>query len=93
VHEHSGEFFLVLDGQADIWLREDGHERLVTLRTGDVFVVPKGTEHKPSSPGASVMMFGPSGTVSTGDRHKGEIPDYVDSTSGHAIADEPSLPA
>jgi mannose-6-phosphate isomerase-like protein (cupin superfamily) len=89
VHEHSDEFFLVLDGQIEIWLREDGGERVVTLGTGDVFVVPKGMEHKPASSGGSVMMFEPSGTVSTGDRHEGEIPGYVDSTTGHAIAAEP----
>src|SRR6202012_5425374 len=49
VHEDTDEFFLVLDGQFDISLREaDGTERTVSLRQGDVFVVPKGTEHKPS---------------------------------------------
>ncbi len=52
---------------------------------GDVFVVPKGTEHKPSSPGAAILMFEPSGTSTTGDRHQGEIPDHVDSTSGHEL--------
>jgi mannose-6-phosphate isomerase-like protein (cupin superfamily) len=92
VHEHSDEFFLVLDGQIEIWLRAGGRERAVTLGTGDVFVVPKDTEHKPSSAGASVMMFEPSGTVSTGDRHEGEIPGYVDSTTGHAIAEHPGEP-
>ena len=89
VHSHSDEFFLVLDGQVDIWLREDSREHAVTLRTGDVFVVPKGMEHKPTSPGGSVMMFEPSGTVSTGDRHEGELPGYVDSTTGHVIAAQP----
>ena len=93
VHEHSDEFFLVLDGQVDIWLREDGRERAVTLGAGDVYVVPKGVEHKPTSPGGSAMMFEPSGTVSTGDRHEGEIPDHVDSTTGHVLAAEPGPPA
>lgn len=93
VHEHSDEFFLVLDGQVDIWLREDGRERAVSLGTGDVFVVPKGTEHKPTSTGGSVMMFEPSGTVSTGDRHEGEIPGYVDSTTGHVIEAQRGTPA
>ena len=31
VHEHTDEFFLVLDGQVDISLRQDGGERTVTL--------------------------------------------------------------
>src|SRR5260370_35659428 len=47
-------FFLVLDGQFDVVLREAGGERTVSLRQGDLFVVPKGTEHKPSSPGGSI---------------------------------------
>ncbi|MGI8722816.1 MAG: hypothetical protein ACR2JG_11375, partial [Geodermatophilaceae bacterium] len=49
------------------------------------FVVPKGTEHKPSSPGGSILMFEPSGTSTTGDRHEGEIPDHVDSTTGRDV--------
>ncbi|RST05727.1 cupin domain-containing protein [Streptomyces sp. WAC05374] len=88
VHEDTDEFFLVLDGRFDIALRgADGTERTVELRRGDVFVVPKGTEHKPSAPnGASILMFEPSGTLSTGDRHEGEIPHHVDSTTGHALS-------
>lgn len=89
VHEHTDEFFLVLDGQVDIWLREDGREHAVTLAAGEIFVVPKGTEHKPSSAGGSVLMLEPSGTLTTGDRHDGEIPAHVDSTAGRHIAPQP----
>ncbi len=86
VHEDTDEFFLVLDGQFEVAIRDaDGAESTVVLRTGDTFVVPKGVEHKPSSPGASILMFEPSGTVTTGDRHEGEIPDNVDSTAGHEL--------
>jgi mannose-6-phosphate isomerase-like protein (cupin superfamily) len=86
VHEHTDEFFLVLDGRFDVAVRDaDGRERTYVLQKGDVFVVPKGTEHKPSSPGGSILMFEPSGTSTTGDRHEGEIPDHVDSTTGHEI--------
>lgn len=84
VHSDTDEFFLVLDGQFDIALR-DPDERTVTLRAGDVFVVPKGVEHKPSSPGGSILMFEPSGTVTTGDRHEGDVPANVDSTTGHEL--------
>ncbi|MFF7245328.1 cupin domain-containing protein [Embleya sp. NPDC008237] len=87
VHEDTDEFFLVLDGRFDIALRKaDGGEHTVVLRKGDTFVVPKGTEHKPSSPGGSILMFEPTGTSTTGDRHLGEIPDHVDSTTGHRLA-------
>ena len=89
VHEHTDEFFLVLDGHFDVSLREAGGERTVQLRQGDLFVVPKGTEHKPSSSGGSILMFEPSGTVTTGDRHEGEIPDHVDSTAGHDLTGQP----
>ena len=45
VHEHTDEFFLVLDGRFDVALRDaDGAERTVELRTGDTFVVP--TRHR-----------------------------------------------
>jgi mannose-6-phosphate isomerase-like protein (cupin superfamily) len=85
-HSDTDEFFLVLDGQFDIALRDaDGAEHLVQLHEGDVFVVPRGTEHKPSSPGGSVLMFEPSQTLTTGDWHEGEIPDNVDSTTGHEL--------
>jgi mannose-6-phosphate isomerase-like protein (cupin superfamily) len=87
VHEDTDEFFLVLDGRFDVAIREpDGTERTVVLRRGDTFVVPKGTEHKPSSPGGSILMFEPSGTSTTGDRHEGEIPDHIDSTTGHDLS-------
>jgi mannose-6-phosphate isomerase-like protein (cupin superfamily) len=86
VHDETDEFFLVLDGRFDISLRgADGSETTIVLNQGDVFVVPRGTEHKPSSPGGSILMFEPSGTSTTGDRHEGEIPDYVDSTTGHEL--------
>jgi mannose-6-phosphate isomerase-like protein (cupin superfamily) len=86
VHEHTDEFFLVIEGQFGITLREtDGRERSVELRAGDIFVVPKGLEHKPSSRGGAILMFEPSGTSTTGDRHTGPIPDYVDSTTGHEL--------
>jgi mannose-6-phosphate isomerase-like protein (cupin superfamily) len=86
VHEKTDEFFLVLDGEFHVAVRDaDGGESTVVLRKGDTFVVPKGTEHKPSSPGGSILMFEPRGTSSTGDRHEGEIPGHIDSTTGHAL--------
>ena len=86
VHDNTDEFFLVLDGRFEVALRDAaGAERTVTLNQGDTFVVPKGTEHKPSSSGGSILMFEPTGTPTTGDRHEGDIPDHVDSTTGHEL--------
>ncbi|GAA3161064.1 cupin domain-containing protein [Streptomyces virens] len=85
VHDDTDEFFLVLDGELHILLREPAGERTVVLPRGAVFTVPRGTEHKPYAPsGAAILMFEPTGTPTVGDRH-GEIPDHVDSTTGHAL--------
>ncbi|TVT54644.1 cupin domain-containing protein [Amycolatopsis rhizosphaerae] len=85
VHDDTDEFFLVLDGELDLSLREAGVERTVHLPKGAVFTVPRGTEHKPSSAeGAAILMFEPTGTLTVGDRHD-EIPDYVDATTGHEL--------
>ncbi|GHG33041.1 MULTISPECIES: cupin domain-containing protein [Amycolatopsis] len=84
VHENTDEFFLVLDGEIEIGLR-DPDERVVTLGRGQVFVVPKGTFHKPSSKaGASVLLVEPAGTLSVGDEHD-EVPAHVDVTTGHRV--------
>ncbi|MFG1830676.1 cupin domain-containing protein [Micromonospora chersina] len=86
-HDHTDEFFLVLDGELRIALREgaDGAVREVVLPRGAVFVVPRGVEHRPSAPdGASILMFEPSGTSSVGERHD-EVPGHVDATTGHRL--------
>ena len=80
-HDHTDEFFLVLAGELTIALRD----RTVVLAQGDVFTVPRGTEHKPSAPGgASILMFEPTGTLTVGDSHN-EVPDHVDATTGHPL--------
>ena len=86
-HDDTDEFFLVVDGELHIDLRDgDGATRTVTLTQGDTFVVPRGVEHRPSSPGgASILLFEPTGTSTTGDRHDGDIPADVDSTTGHEL--------
>ena len=89
VHDHTDEFFLVLDGRFDVAIRDEHGERTVTLHQGDTFVVPRGVEHRPSSPGGAILMFEPTGTVTTGDRHDGAVPGHVDSTAGHALTVEP----
>jgi mannose-6-phosphate isomerase-like protein (cupin superfamily) len=84
-HDDTDEFFLVLDGELHISLREPEGERTVLLPQGAVFTVPAGTEHKPYAPsGAAILMFEPTGTPTVGDRHD-EIPDHVDATTGHTL--------
>jgi mannose-6-phosphate isomerase-like protein (cupin superfamily) len=84
VHEQTDEFFLVLSGSFDVALRDVDGERTVHLEAGDTFVVPRGMEHRPSSDGGAILMFEPTGTASTGDRHD-EIPAHVDSTTGRDL--------
>ncbi|MFJ2828762.1 cupin domain-containing protein [Streptomyces sp. NPDC087263] len=85
VHDHTDEFFLVVDGELHIALREAAGERTVVLPKGSVFTVPRGTEHRPAAPtGASILLFEPTGTLTVGDRHD-EIPEHVDTTTGHAL--------
>jgi len=85
-HDDTDEFFLVLEGELRISLREPAGERTVVLAKGSAFTVPRGVEHKPYAPVPSdILVFEPSGTLSVGDRHE-EVPGYVDVTTGHALA-------
>ncbi|GAB2865925.1 cupin domain-containing protein [Streptomyces deserti] len=84
-HDHTDEFFLVLEGELHIALREPDGERTVVLPKGSVFTVPRGTEHKPYAPvPTALLLFEPSGTLTVGDRHD-DVPDHVDATTGHAL--------
>jgi mannose-6-phosphate isomerase-like protein (cupin superfamily) len=86
VHDHTDEFFLVLDGELHIALREPSGERTVVLPKGSVFTVPRGTEHRPYAPAPTeILLLEPTGTLSVGDDHD-EIPDHVDATTGHALS-------
>ncbi len=63
-HPETDEMFLVLKGQLEIHLR-DG---VVTLNEGEMYVVPKGVEHKPVAENeCHIMLIEPAGTVNTGD--------------------------
>ncbi|MFH8369750.1 cupin domain-containing protein [Streptomyces sp. NPDC018031] len=85
VHDDTDEFFLVLDGELRIALRDGDGERVVTLPQGSVFTVPRGVEHRPSAPGgAAILLFEPTGTPTVGDRHD-EVPGHVDVTTGHPL--------
>ena len=63
-HEDTDELFLVIDGALTIQLR-DGD---VTLRAGQLYVVPRGVEHCPIAEGeVAAMLIEPAGVVNTGD--------------------------
>lgn len=63
-HDDTDDFFLVLKGRLVIELR-DGN---VTLGPGEMFVVPKGVEHRPvADEETHVLLIEPTGTPNTGD--------------------------
>ncbi len=63
-HDDTDDFFLVLDGQLTIELRD----RSVRLGPGEMFVVPRGVEHRPiARDEAHILLMERTGTPNTGD--------------------------
>ena len=66
-HEHrdTDEAFIVIDGN----LRIDFRDGAVHLAAGEMFVVPKGVEHKPYAENeVKLLLIEPRGVPNTGDR-------------------------
>jgi len=62
-HEETDETFLVIEGE----LRIDFREGAVVLGPGEMFVVPKGVEHKPfAEHEVKLMLIEPRGVRNTG---------------------------
>jgi mannose-6-phosphate isomerase-like protein (cupin superfamily) len=62
-HDDTDEVFIALDGEMSIEFR-DGK---VDLKPGEMFVVPRGVEHKPLAESeCKIMLVEPAGTVNTG---------------------------
>ncbi len=69
-HPETDEVFIVLDGQ----LRIDFRDGALTLDQGEMLVVPKHVEHKPSAESeCHVMILVRAGTVNTGDAPENEM--------------------
>ncbi|MDR5817001.1 MULTISPECIES: cupin domain-containing protein [unclassified Caballeronia] len=63
-HADTDETFIVLEGE----LRIDFRDGAMTLRAGEIGVVPKGVEHKPfAASEVKIMLIEPRGVVNTGD--------------------------
>ena len=63
-HPDTDEAFIVLDGELDV----EFQDRVVTLRKGDLLVVPKGIEHRPfAGEECAVLLIELAGTRNTGD--------------------------
>ncbi|MBI88525.1 MAG: hypothetical protein CMG60_00435, partial [Candidatus Marinimicrobia bacterium] len=64
-HNKTDEVFIIMDGSMKIEFRN----QVVELSKGDLYVVPKGVEHRPSSEKeCKIMLVEPKGTVNTGDK-------------------------
>jgi mannose-6-phosphate isomerase-like protein (cupin superfamily) len=63
-HKDTEETFIVLDGE----LRIDFRDGAVTVAAGEIFVVPKGIEHKPyAEREVKMLLVEPRGVPNTGD--------------------------
>jgi mannose-6-phosphate isomerase-like protein (cupin superfamily) len=63
-HEDEDEMFLVLKGNLVIRMRD----REVALQPGEMFIVPRNTEHQPvADDEVHVLLVEPAGTLNTGD--------------------------
>lgn len=63
-HDDEDEMFFVVEGAFEMHFRD----KVVEIDTGEMIVVPKGTEHKPvAHKECSVVLFEKQGVVNTGD--------------------------
>jgi mannose-6-phosphate isomerase-like protein (cupin superfamily) len=63
-HDETDDFFLVIEGNLDIRLRD----RTVRLGPGELFIVPRGVEHQPYAESeVRLLLIEPTGTPNTGD--------------------------
>jgi len=62
-HDETDEAFVVIEGEMAIEFRDGA----VALSSGEMYIVPKGTEHRPVAPGeCKLMLIEPRGVVNTG---------------------------
>jgi mannose-6-phosphate isomerase-like protein (cupin superfamily) len=62
-HDDTDEVFIVLDGEMSIAFRNGE----VELKAGEMYVVPKGAEHKPfAEKECKALLVEPAGTINTG---------------------------
>lgn len=63
-HKDADELFYLLKGKLTIELRD----QKIELTEGDMFIVPRGVEHRPvAEEEAHILLFEPKGTINTGD--------------------------
>jgi len=69
-HQNTDETFIVLEG----CLRIDFNDGVVDVNAGEMYVVPKGVEHKPyAEQEVKMLLIEPRGVLNTGDRESSEL--------------------
>jgi len=64
-HKDTDEVFIIIEGNMKIEFRD----KVLKLSEGDLYVVPKGEEHRPySEKECKIMLVEPKGTRNTGDK-------------------------
>lgn len=64
-HEETDETFIVLDGELLIEFRD----KKIKLNKGELYIVPKGVEHKPYAENeCHIMLIEPKGIINTGEK-------------------------
>ena len=68
-HKHTDETFIVISGEMTLKFRDSE----VKLSEGEMYVVPKGVEHKPCAKDeCQILVIEPRGVINTGDK-RGEL--------------------
>ncbi len=63
-HPETDEVFIVIDGEFEMQLRNGS----LTLRAGEMCVIPKEVEHRPiAAKECAILLVEPAGTINTGD--------------------------
>ncbi len=65
-HDDTDELFLILEGEFDM----DFRDRTVTVKPGELLIVPRGTEHRPAARRGEVklLLIDPNDTPNTGNK-------------------------
>jgi len=64
-HKETDETFIVLDGELLIEFKD----KKIKLNKGELYIVPKGVEHKPYAENeCHIMLIEPKGIINTGDK-------------------------
>lgn len=76
-HENEDELFMVIDGSFTMELRD----RNIQVKTGELIIIPRGTEHRPvAKEEVSILLFEPNTLINTGDVRNNltvELPDSI----------------